>query len=237
MDRFQLFFQPKVNIQDEKVIAYEILLRNKEESPSYPTSEMDIILNNQKEHALFLNWFEAEVANCLSLSPGVIFSINFSPKQLLYPETHIFLDHLIKFKEQVIIEITEDKIAFFNPAEFKNIKEIESNILHSFFLIKEKGYTIALDDVGSGRNSLEKVENYLIYIDQIKYSLVKYICKDIQDETNQLFLKAWNSFAKKNHLQFIVEGIEDEQTMEFLREQGIYLQQGYYFGKPSKNIL
>lgn len=103
-------------------------------------------------------------------------------------------------------------------------------------MIKEKGYTIALDDVGPGRNSLEKVKNYLIYIDQIKYSLVRYICKDIQDETNQLFLKAWNSFAKKNHLQFIVEGIEDEQTMEFLREQGIYLQQGYYFGKPSKNI-
>jgi EAL domain-containing protein (putative c-di-GMP-specific phosphodiesterase class I) len=93
-----------------------------------------------------------------------------------------------------------------------------------------------LVDVGAGRNSLETVESYLEYIDQIKFSLIKYESKVVEDETIQLFLRSWNSFAKKNHLELIVEGIENKQTMIFLKSHGIYLQQGYFFGKPCKYI-
>jgi len=49
-------------------------------------------------------------------------------------------------------------------------------------------------------------------------------------------LNAWQQFSEDYHLVFIVEGIEDQVTSDELKEQGILIQQGYYFGKPSKNI-
>lgn len=236
MDKFQLYFQPKVNVKDNHIISYEILLRNKETFPYYPSSDMDEIIGNQEKHALFLSWFESQLINQLNLFPTLIYSINFTPKQLLYSETHTFLTNIITFKERVMIELTEDKIAYFCPIKYLNIEMIDQEIISSLSLVKEKGYNISLDDVGSGGNSLEKVENYLPYIDQIKFSLIKYNSRLIEDETIQLFLKGWNSLAQKNKIELVVEGIENQETMNFLLSNNIYLQQGYFFGKPSKYI-
>ena len=198
MDTLQFYYQSKTNVQTNTVIGYEILLRNKEVNPYYPSFDMDTITADQ--------------------------------------ETHLFLTHMLHHRKQLIIEITEELITFFSKTNYHTIKEVEDKLCHSLSLIKEKGYKISLDDVGSGCNSLERVESYLSYIDQIKHSLVKNRCSDVKDETTQLFLKAWSSFAKKHHIELVVEGIEDKETMSFLSEQGIFLQQGYYLGKPCKYI-
>ena len=236
MDTLQFYYQSKTNVQTNTVIGYEILLRNKEVNPYYPSFDMDTITADQEKHALFLEWFEIELKSQFQKFPNTMFSINLSPRQLLHPETHLFLTHMLHYRKNLIIEITEELITFFSTTNYHTIKEVEDKLCHSLSLIKEKGYKISLDDVGSGCNSLERVESYLSYIDQIKHSLVKNRCSDVKDETTQLFLKAWSSFAKKHHIELVVEGIEDKETMSFLSEQGIFLQQGYYLGKPCKYI-
>lgn len=236
MSKFQLYFQPKVNIQTNCIIGYEILLRIEDPFPRFPKKELEEIIENQKKHASFLMWFESKLIKYFNLFPTIIFSINFTPKQLLYPETQQLLTNIIDFREQVIIELTENEFAYFCPLKYISNEIIEKKLCHSLMLIKEKKYIISLDDVGAGRNSLERVESYLEYIDQIKFSLIKYNSKLIEDETIQLFLRSWNSFAKKNHLELIIEGIENQQTRTFLKTNKIYLQQGYFFGKPCKYI-
>lgn len=173
IDKFQLYFQPKVNVQTDCIIGYEVLLRNKEPLPYFPEDEFKEIIENQKKHALFLIWFESELIKKINLFPRVYFSINFTPRQLLYPEMHTFLTNLITFREYIIIELTEDKILYFCPLKYNNNELIEKQLCKSLSFIKKIRYKISLDDVGSGRNSLETVESYLEYIDQIKFSLVK----------------------------------------------------------------
>lgn len=236
MDEFQFYFQPKVDVRLNRVVGYEILLRNKEQNPYYPVGKMANILKNQEEHYYFLKWFQEEMVHLLYSAPTEKFSINFAPNQLLYPETHIFLTNMQQFAKQLIIEITEEAPLFAASIDNVDALTIDQQLQSAFSLIKEKGYHIALDDVGSGKNSLDEVLKYTSYLNQIKFSIVKCDKKDLNEETLNLFLTAWQQFSEDYHLDFIVEGIEDQETSDRLKEQGIFIQQGYYFGKPSKSI-
>lgn len=234
MNEFQLYFQPKVDMQDNRIIGYEILLRNNEKNPFYPAQRMEEIIYNKEEHSLYLNWFQEELEQLVQSFPTVIFSINFAPKQLFYPETHAFFTNLQLYAEQLIIEITEEVPLFVAPIENMNSSLIEQQLQFTFNSIKEKGYTIALDDVGSGKNSLDEVLKYTSYLKQIKFSIVKCNKKNLKEETMNLFLEAWQRMAEDYQLDFIIEGIESQQASEDFKEQGIFLQQGYHFGRPSK---
>ncbi|MGY0401968.1 EAL domain-containing protein [Carnobacterium jeotgali] len=233
MNEFQLYFQPKVDMQDNRIIGYEILLRNKEANPFYPAQRMEEIIYNKEEHGLYLNWFQEELEQLVQLFPTVIFSINFAPKQLFYPETYAFFTKLQPYAEQLIIEITEDVPLFFAPIENMNSSIIEQHMHSIFNSIKEKGYNIALDDVGSGKNSLDEVLKYTSYLKQIKFSIVKCNKKNLKEETMNLFLEAWQRMAEDHQLDFIIEGIESQQISEDFKERGIFMQQGYHFGRPS----
>ena len=236
MDEFQLHFQPKFDVRSNRIVGYEILLRNKEQNPYYPALKMDNIIHNKEEHKQFLVWFQEELVQLLKSFPAIQFSINFAPKQLFYPETHIFFTNMQPYVKQLIIEITEDAPLFAASIEPVDSLTFDKKLHSIFASIKAKGYCIALDDVGSGMNSLDEVLKYVPYLDQIKFSIVKCAKKDLNEETLHLFLNAWQQFSEDYHLVFIVEGIEDQVTSDELKEQGILIQQGYYFGKPSKNI-
>ena len=236
MDIFQFHFQPKVDVQNDHILGYEILLRNKLQSPYYPASMMEEIINDQQKHTLFLEWFQEELTELVKLFPTVNFSFNLAPKQLLYRETHLFLSAMQSFRDQLTIEITESPILFVEQTEFLDAEMIDGYLKTALLSIKEKGYTLSLDDVGSGRNSLEQVLKYAEYIDQIKFSLIKCIHRGLDDETCQLFLVAWKNFAEIYELELVIEGIEDQMTSDEFNERGIHLQQGYHFGKPSKMI-
>ncbi|WP_407371699.1 EAL domain-containing protein [Carnobacterium sp.] len=236
MDEFQLYFQPKVDVRHDRVVGYEVLLRNKEQNPYYPVGKMANILKNQEEHYYFLKWFQDEMTQVLHSAPTEKFAINFAPNQLLYPETHIFFTNMQQFVEQLIIEVTEEPPLFVDTINNLGALTVDQQLHSAFLSIKEKGYYIALDDVDSGKNSLDEVLKYTSYLDQIKFSIVKCDKKDLNEETLNLFLTAWKHFSEDYHLDFIVEGIEDQETSDRLKKQGIFIQQGYYFGKPSKKI-
>lgn len=236
MDVFQLHFQPKVDTQKNQILGYEILLRNKTQYPYYPASDMEEIINDQQKHALFIEWFKKELTDLVMLFPTINFSINLAPRQLLYKETHLFLNEMQPFQKQLIIEITEAPILFVQSAEFLDTEMVDGHLERAILSIKEKGYTLSLDDVGSGRNSLDQALKYAQYINQIKFSIVKCVHQGMSEETCQLFLTAWKGFAETYQLELVIEGIEDQYMSECIKEQGISLQQGYHFGKPSKNI-
>lgn len=236
MEDLQFHFQAKVDVQNKRLIGYEVLLRNNEQNPYYPAAKMAEVIHDRKEHSLFLKWFQEELMRLVVLCPTAQFSINFAPKQLFYPETHVFFTEMQPYAKQLTIEITEDAPFFTASNDTINSLTIDQHFLSIFASIKEKGYCIALDDVGSGRNSLEEVLKYTPYLDQIKFSMVNCSKKKLNEATLQLFLHAWKRFSEDYHLDFIIEGVEDQEMSDELKEQGMFLQQGYYFGKPSKCI-
>lgn len=232
----QLYFQPKIDVNNESVIGYEILLRNKEKSPCYPATKMETVFHDQVKHACFLKWMKKELQQLLKVHPEVSLSINFAPQQLLYPETKTFLRDMKAYSEQLEIEITEE-MPLLDSTEQISTQQVEKEISTMLAFIQAEGYLISLDDVGTGQNSLERALSYAPFLNQIKFSLIKYIHQNASAEMIDAFLEAWHQFAKDHHLDVVVEGIEDEDTSEKLKDAGLNLQQGYYFGKPAAKLL
>lgn len=231
----QLYFQPKIDVTSETVIGYEILLRNKECPPYYPATKMEQVYHNHERHTLFLDWLHKELNLILQKYPGVPLSINFAPRQLLYPETKKFFDQMKHFSGQLIIEVTEDP-PLLEVSEETDIEHIDHEIEKTLAYIMKQGYLISLDDVGTGQNSFERALGYASYLGQIKFSIVKCVRQNASPEMINFFLKAWHQFAIENQIDVVVEGIEDQDTSEKLKEAGLNLQQGYYFGKPAAEM-
>lgn len=237
MDGFQFYFQPKVDRSENRIVGYEILLRNTEKNPYYPAKQMEKIIYNKEAHSYFLEWFQEELIRLFKLFPNVIFSVNFAPRQLLYPETHNFFKTFQPYVEQLIIEITEEAPMFSESIGKFSSEVLEHQFQTTFASMKAMGYSISMDDVGSGKNSLDEVLKYTSYLTQIKFSIVKCNKKNLNKETLRHFLSAWKQVAVDYHLDFIIEGIEDYETSDEMKKYGIDIQQGYYFGKPSKYIV
>lgn len=94
------------------------------------------------------------------------------------------------------------------------------------------GVHINIDDVGSD-NSYELVQNLLPYVDGVKFALQN-LRKNNTAEALQERVKFWVDVAKRNNLNFILEGVETLEEVQLAYDQlGIQFFQGYYFNKPS----
>jgi EAL domain-containing protein (putative c-di-GMP-specific phosphodiesterase class I) len=68
-------------------------------------------------------------------------------------------------------------------------------------------------------------------------NLVKHL--DEKDGTNQILLEGMVQLAKKLGIHTLVEGMETEEQLEFVKKIGCELVQGFYYHKPDslKDIL
>ena len=124
-----------------------------------------------------------------------------------------------KMNVDIVLELTEQRFV-------ENLELIEK-------INKETDTYFAVDDFGSGYSSILLVINLLkknlIKILKIDGSLVKGI-KD--DEFLKKAIKIIVGFRKEFGLHLVAEFVEDEDTLEFLKEAGVDLVQGYYLSMP-----
>jgi EAL domain-containing protein (putative c-di-GMP-specific phosphodiesterase class I) len=123
--------------------------------------------------------------------------------------------------QEVVIEITE-RVAIVRHDEFQSA-------LRTF---KDRGYRVAVDDMGAGYASLQSLAN--IEPDFLKFdtSLVRDIDKS---SIKQSLLETLRQLADKIRARVIAEGIEREEEMQTLRRLGIELGQGFLFHRPEKD--
>ncbi|MBC1393888.1 EAL domain-containing protein [Listeria innocua] len=228
--KFQLYIQPKLDILQGNIVEYEILLRDDSEVPRFPLSELEAVLADEELYLTFCEWFSDAFFDVLKKYPNDRFAINIAPQQLFYMETLHMLDKLKSQSHRITIEMTED--IFDVPAHKRhlNADDKDAFIINKIKIIHGLGYHVAVDDVGCGLNSLERVLSYLPYIIELKFSLIHFNNIDLEDLL--LFIKAWANFAHKNNLDFVVEGIETKETMAILESHGVSIFQGYLVNKP-----
>ena len=151
-------------------------------------------------------------------------SINISQIQLKPVLVKYFENAFKKYGEhlrnQVVIEITESAIM--------NDNEVVESVLRA---LDQMGIVIGVDDFGTGYSSLSHIQQLPIEILKIDRSFVKASDKD---DSSRRLVKSVIDLANNLGLTVVAEGIETQFELDYLKEYGCELGQGYFFSKPEK---
>jgi len=227
-----LVYQPKIDLETLKPIGFEALMRWNhsrygEISPIVfiPLIEQTRLINE------LTNWVLSTTIKkikefCERGIPTTI-SINISAKNLIDPQ---FLTRTMKIineskvdKNLLEFEITESAIMI-NPEESKVI-------LKEF---TEEGIKIAIDDFGTGYSSLSYLSRFPINTIKIDKSFVKDITTN---ESIQRVVKSTISLAKELGYKVLVEGIEEKEASDIVKEFNAILSKDFIFLDQSKQKI
>ena len=149
-------------------------------------------------------------------------SVNFSRLDFeLMDVVDVLEDNLRKYnidKKYLHIEITESAIS-------DTVDHLSSTISR----LKELGYSIWLDDFGSGYSSLNVLKDYVF--DVIKIDM-QFLSNFETNEKTKDILDCIVQLANRLHMKTLTEGVETKEQAEFLEKIGCGRLQGYLFGKP-----
>ncbi len=227
--QFMLYLQPKYYLSDETLAGAEALVRwtsEDGESIVYPSSFIPLFERNGFITKLDMYMLERTCEYIKSwMDEGktpVTVSINFSRLHLLNPtftqDICVMTDKYGIPRRYIEIELTESTM-------FNN----EEAMLTVLEELHEVGFTLSMDDFGSGYSSLGLLKNLpvdVIKIDRHFFSNNRYKTR------SKTVIENVMQMAKRLDIHTVAEGVESEEHIAFLREMGCDIVQGYYYSKP-----
>ena len=149
-------------------------------------------------------------------------SVNLSRSDVLDPGLKNRLKKLIEDNgltyDDIKIELTESAYT----EDMKRVLEVIRGL-------RDMGFMIEMDDFGSGYSSLNMLSE--MPFDVLKMDM-KFVRNIEHSETDRRLVRLILDIAKCLDVKVVAEGVETEQQMQFLRENGCDLIQGYYFSRP-----
>jgi EAL domain-containing protein (putative c-di-GMP-specific phosphodiesterase class I) len=225
---FCVYFQPIVDLSNQKVGKAEALLRWKHPLFGFigPDQFIPIAEGNGFIHELG-DWVFMETlkwSRRWSEMAGEIFvnSVNLSPVQLM--RGTYFDNWLRQFQDSglgqggLVLEITEGILLNNNP-------DVNARLLS----LQQAGMRVSIDDFGTGYSSLSYLNKFPITFLKIDKSFVNEITSS---ETHQALVEGIVVMAHKLNLKVIAEGIENQVQQQRLLNAGCDCGQGYFFSKP-----
>ena len=222
------YYQPQVSAQTEDIIGMEALIRWEHPelgmiSPGFfiPLAEENGLIMPIGEWMLRTACADAKRWNDRFGHPLRV-SVNLSALQLKQP-------NLVEMVASVLRESgLEAPLLELEVTESINVKTIP-NLVETLQGLRELGCSIAIDDFGTGQSSLDYIRRFpadRIKIDQV---FVRNIGVDPDDEA---IVRATISMAQSLNRGVIAEGVEYEEHLNFLRDNGCEELQGYLFSRP-----
>ncbi len=226
-DEFDLYCQPKINLESGKLYGGESLIRWHSKKYGFVNTQYFIdILEGSSSLVPVTSWvLNGALRQCIryqKLFPGFTVAVNLSPSLLTNRSIVEIVSNAASIwaidPDSLILEVTEGAMML-NPK-----KSME--ILHEFHQL---GFGVSIDDFGTGYSSLAYLKN--LPADEIKIdkSFVMNMANDKKDES---IVKAAVDLAHTLGLKIVAEGVEDEKTLDILTEMGCDFAQGYYMAKP-----
>jgi EAL domain-containing protein (putative c-di-GMP-specific phosphodiesterase class I) len=99
-------------------------------------------------------------------------------------------------------------------------------------VLHEKGYSIWLDDFGSGYSSLNVLKDYNFDVLKIDMVFLKNFEDEQVKENARKIIGTILDLACALNMKTLTEGVESEEAAQFLTEKGCGRLQGYFYGKP-----
>jgi len=219
---FELWFQPVMDLSTNEIAYHETLIRLREPdgeiimpSAFLPSAERFKIIPVIDRYVI------KYAARYLAADPTLHLAINLSGQSMSDPQ---ILDWILQCFEavpdgshRVNFEITETAVV----SNMQAAKEIVSKL-------RRLGFQFALDDFGSGFSSFHYLQELPIYYLKIDGSFITNLPTQ---PINRSFIQAINEIAHQLKIKSVAEHVEDQATLDILREMNVDFVQGYYIGE------
>ncbi|MCU7856456.1 MAG: bifunctional diguanylate cyclase/phosphodiesterase, partial [Candidatus Thiodiazotropha sp. (ex Lucinoma borealis)] len=227
-DEFRVCYQPVINIDSNRIIGFEALLRWHNPALGDVSPLEFIPVAEQTGNILSIGQFVlTRSINRLAgwqqqYNQPFTMAINLSPRQFRDPNLVTFIGQAIKQAgingESLDMEITEGVLM-----------SGQAYVYDALTALSDLGVTISMDDFGTGYSSLSYLRSYPFNSLKIDRSFVNDITEDLADRK---LVKATISMAHSLGLKVVAEGVETEEQLAFLALQGCEFAQGYLFSRP-----
>ncbi len=104
-------------------------------------------------------------------------------------------------------------------------------LINQVKLFKERGFTVEMDDFGSGFSSLNMLKN--VPVDVLKIDF-KFLHGAEEKTRSGIILSSILKMAHQMDMPVICEGVETQDQADFMKNIGCRLMQGYYFARPMR---
>lgn len=227
-DEFHIDYQVQCSVRENAITGYEALLRWNHPVKGLVSPESFII--PAEESGLILSigeWVLRTVCHeAAAWGEPYKVAVNVSAVQLVqenFPEivTTALLDAGLAAR-RLEIEVTETAII-----------SDKLRALHNLRRVKALGVSIAIDDFGTGYSSLDTLNSFAFDKIKIDRSFLMGVKKGDHSRT---IVKAVLALGRSLNLPVLAEGVETEEDVKLLREENCEEAQGFYFGRPSKQL-
>ncbi len=223
-----VYYQPKISCTTGRLFGAEALIRWQKDDGSFIYPDQFIPEFESNGNIITLDYYVFEevfryLRRRLDAELTVVpISMNVSRMHLENNEIIPFIRSLLeKYKlptKYIEFELTEN-IYMQNIEPAKEFVD-ECNRL---------GISVSMDDFGSGYSSLNMISSLKIDVLKIDRIFMKH---DSLSENDRIVLSSVIEMAKQLHMMVLCEGVESAEQVEFLKEAGCDIIQGYYYGKP-----
>ncbi len=229
---FFVMYQPKISLSDDRIVGAEALVRWNSPKLGLMTPDKFIPLFERNGFITKLDYYvydevfrfiQTQLAKGL---PVVPISVNMSrnhnkPEKFMHDFMEIFNKYSIPSK-LVQIEILERSVM-----DNDNLEDITDK-LH------KEGFTVAMDDFGSGESSLNMLTK--IPVDVLKFDR-EFLNSSTDsegriDKKSEKFIHILIDLSKNLDKQTVFEGVETQAQRDFLRSIECDQAQGFFYSKP-----
>ena len=220
-------YQPKIDIPTNRIVGFEGLARWRHPEkgaipPGYfiPLAEEYDLIDDLTTY--MVEAVTDDMANNVSIFEDMKISLNISEKMLSD----------LSLPERIVAKISSKNL---NTKDFTF--EITENTINSnpksaldvLTRLRLKGFTLSIDDFGTGHSSLSRLRKIPFNEIKIDKSFVATFESDIE---NRIIVENTISLAKKLSLTVVAEGIEKRIHLDLLKSLGCDVGQGFYFSRP-----
>ncbi len=227
-EQFALYLQPKYEIKHNTLVGAEVLVRwihpekgmisPGEFIPIFEKNGFIMQLDNYVwEHTCMLlrRWLDE------GKKPDPV-SVNMSRISLYNPKLVEIMCGLVKKYDVppalMQLELTESAFTA-NPVVIKETMKS----------LQDYGFTVLMDDFGSGYSSLNALKD--MSLDIIKMDM-RFLSKTEHPERGKCIMASVVRMAKWLKMSVTAEGVETKEQLDFLKSIGCEYIQGFYFAKP-----
>jgi len=227
LELFEVYLMPIVDVQSNQISGFECLTRAFDDiGKQLPTEDVVLSLErNGKIQILDEIVFKKMLSIMKRLNkefPKEEFFLSLNASALSLNEEYV--KNVIRMyqqaklkKGQIVLELTES----YQVDDYDYLIEL-------FKTLNENGIMIGIDDFGSGYSSISYISKFPIYAIKVDK---EYVRDYNENEFNRTLMKTLLSIAGVLNCKLVAEGVDNRDTLEYLKEMQCPFYQGYLFSK------